>query len=142
MACASKLDTAGTVDCVSWLRPQHAASGLWSLVFLHDDPGGPSLDLRSCVGVKIIRESFVPEQLQEKEKKRKKRLQDFARGSALTGSDYKALPLACSFTILRSTMLWVACQLHQPVHLVQETAPKSANGLQGRGAKKAGSRAW
>lgn len=59
MACVSKLDTAGTAECVSWLRPQHAASGLWSLVFPHDDPGGPS-HLCSFVGVKIIRESFVP----------------------------------------------------------------------------------
>lgn len=140
MACASKLDTAGTAGCVSWLRPQHAASGLWSLVFLHDDPGGLSLDLRSCVGVKIIKRIICSRAITRGRKK--KRLQDFAPGSALTGSDYKALPLACSFTILRSTMLYVACQLHQPVHLVQETAPKSANGIQGRAAKKAGSRAW
>lgn len=33
-------------------------------------------------------------------------------------------------------MLCVACQLHQPVHLVQETAPMSASGIRGRAAKK------
>lgn len=38
-------------------------------------------------------------------------------------------------------MLSAACQLHQPVHLVQETAPKSASGIQGHAAERAGSRA-
>lgn len=69
MACASKLDTAGTAQCVSWLRPQHAASGrlCFSFTWSHDDPGGLSQDLRS--GVKIIRESFVPSNYNTKEKK-------------------------------------------------------------------------
>lgn len=38
-------------------------------------------------------------------------------------------------------MLSAACQIHQPVYLVQETAPKFASGIQGHAAKRAGSRA-